>query len=154
MDDRKQQNFITDMAGLITDAQDLKGSQPLGGASFVNFFTQSAFNYDYSYNQSVFKRAFRVRFTHADPGKYHIINLAAFFRLNNSDVMGAPYTTNVGRVAQLDIVPDIFALGYNEWLITTENFNEPYPGTAYDFYLKLFFKGTTPGTFSITPVWP
>ena len=152
MDDRKQQSIITDVSQLITDAQDIKGSQPIGGASFVNYFTKSAFAYDYSYNQSVFKRAFRVRFTHADPGKYHIINLNAFFRLNNSDVMGAPYLTNVNRDAQLDVVPDVFAAGYNEWIITTENFNQPYPGISYDFYLKLFFKGTTPGTFSITPI--
>lgn len=154
MDDRKQQSIITEVAQLITDAQDMKGSQPLGGASFVNFFTQSAFDNDYSWSQLAFKRSFRVRFTHAEPGKYHIINMAAFFRLNNGDVMGAPYTTNVGRVAQLDVVPDIFAVGYNEWLITTENFDWPFPGIGYNFYLKLFFKGTTPGTFTVTPVWP
>lgn len=154
MDDRKQQTIITEVAQLITDAQDMKGSQPLGGASFVNFSTKSAFAYDYSYNQSVFKRAFKVRFTHTDPGKYHIINLAAFFRLNNGNVMAAPYTTNVNREAQLDVVPDTFAAGYNEWTITTENFNQPYPGISYDFYLKLFFKGTSPGTFTITPIWP
>lgn len=152
MDDRKQQSIITDAAQLTTDAQDMKGSQPLGGASFVNYFTKSPYAYDYSYTQNVFKRAFRVRFTHNDPGKYHIISLSAFFRLNNGDVMGAPYLTNLNRDAQLDVIPDIFALGYNEWIITTENFNEPYPGIPYDFYLKLFFKGTTPGTFTVTAI--
>lgn len=152
MDDRKTQNFVTDVSQLITDTEDMKSSQPIGGASFVNYFTQSPYGYDYSWLQSTFKRAFRVRFTHADPGKYHIINLNAFFRLDNADVMGNPYLANINRAAQLEVVPDVFAAGYNEWIITTENFNQPYPGTSYTFYLKLFFKGTTPGTFTITPI--
>lgn len=162
MYDRKRQNILTDLNELRQGIEDFKASQPVGGASFVNYDTQGSANgglYDYAYTQSVFKRAYRVTFTHdvppGDPNaKLHIVRLAAFFRLDNPNVMAAPYQTNVGRVAQMDIVPEVPINGRNTWLITTENFNQPYPGTSYAFYWKLFFKGTTPGTFSITPVWP
>lgn len=154
MEDRKQQSIVSEIKALGNDIIEVKGSQPLGGASFVNYVTQQPGSYDYTYTQNVFKRSFRVTFTHALPGKYHILNLSAFFRLNNADVMGTPYLVNVNRVAQLDVIPEPPARGLNRWLITTENFDQPFPGVTYDFYWKLIFHGTTTGTFTITPVWP
>lgn len=161
MYDRKRQNILTDISDLGQAIEDFKASQPIGGASFKNYYTEGSANgglFDLSYTQNTFKRAYRVTFTHdvppGDPNaKLHILHLAAFFRLNNGNVMAAPYVTNVGRVAQMDVVPEVPINGQNTWLVTTENFDWPFPGTPYDFYWKLFFKGTTGGTFSVTHLW-
>jgi len=162
MDDRKTQNFITDIADLQRGIEEFKGSQPVGGASFVNYDVQGSANgglYDFAVSvpnvlNTIYKRAWRVSFTHdtieGQDAKLHIVRPSVFFRLDNPNVMAAPYLANISRLAQIDVINEPPVNGLNTFLLDMKNLDT----TDHTLYVKIFFKATTPGTFSAAQVWP
>lgn len=142
MHDRKTFNLARDVKDIITETQEMKSVQPLGGASFVNYNTYSDDTYDITHSQSSLYRAYRVTFTHDIPGNWHILELTAFLRINNPNVMANPQAAGGNYLTR--VTPERPHLGYNSWILETVNLT----GASATFYVKLYVKGTTPGSLS------
>lgn len=153
MTDRKQQDIITEIRDLKDDADDLKGVQPLGGASFVNYTYHTQDAYDYSFNQSVSIRSFRLRFIYDDVAseKYHIVMPSLYYRIDNGNVMELPYFELASPIVSIDVLPEPSSPGESRWLLVSQNYDTP---TAHNIYLKFYFQGTVSGTFVVESVWP
>lgn len=142
MIDRKTRSIVHEVKDIITESQDIKAVQPLGGASFVNYNTYSDDSYDLTHTQSALYKAYRVTFTHDIPGNWHILELTAFLRINNPNVMESPQAAGGNYLAR--ITPERPHLGYNSWIFETVNL----AGVSANFYVKFYVKGTTSGVLS------
>lgn len=122
---------------------EIKSTQPLGGASFVNYTTRSDDNFDFSYSQTGYYKSIRVTFTHSIPESWHINELNVFGRVNNPNVMANPIAAN-NTDYEIRITPERPYRGKQTWIVETVQ----YQGGTNDFYLKFYVKGTTGGTIT------
>lgn len=153
--DRKRKDIITEVRDLKTDTDELKSTQPLGGVSFVNYTYHTEDTYDYSYTQSVIIRSFRLRFIYDDVAseKYHIVVPSLYYRIDNSNVMADPYFELTAPVISIDVLPEPPMIGESRWLLVSQNYHYPTPGTPHDVYLKFYIQGTVSGTFFVDSVY-
>lgn len=146
MKDRKQHDILSVVKELEEDSKQLKSSQFVGGASFINYTTQSPDSYDFSVTLTAGAfAARRITFIPGIPGKYYIIRPSRFFRLNNPNVMASPQEqTPTLNVRVFTESPE----GGYSWIIQAFN------GTlsTHTYYVKLYFKGTASGTFNVTTI--
>ena len=143
--DRKTQDIIKRVSELNQNFQDYKSVQPLGGASFVNYSTSSSSTYDFSITMNAHLKSYRLTFTHSEPDKYHILSPTVYFRVDNSNVMSSPYLVDVNALYLIHTIGEEPVPGSQTWILDAVNSDYP---TSHTFYVKLFFKGTTTGTFS------
>lgn len=144
------------LPGYVDDArqnlEDFKYSQPIGGASFVNYPTSSTNTFDYSIGLSVSTRAFRVTFAHDEPDKYNIVDMSHFIRVDNSDVMSSPYIQATSAFITTRVVTEEPIHGQTSWIIDTTNLDRDgsFNIIPHTVFFKFFFSGTVSGTFSFT----
>lgn len=141
--DRKNQNLTNILHRLSTEADDMKATQPLGGHSFVNYYTSSEDQYDFSIVMNTFYKSRRVTFNFSQSDTSHIVVFSPFMRVDNPNVMAAP---DIGSVLNtINVISEIARPGSQSWIIDLGNFEL----TERIYYLKFFFKGTTAGTFTV-----
>lgn len=148
MTDRKNENIISNIEGIRSDIYDLKNTQPLGGASFINYSHQSNSQNDGSVVMNDVYKNIRLVFDHAEPGKYHLVDVSVFYRPNNANVMASPEVGDITTGRFVRVVREMPFHSYNSWIVTFVDFDQGFH-PDYTYYYKFFFSGTTPGTFRI-----
>ena len=144
MIDRKNDNITEYIENISKNISEFKSTQPSGGKSFVNYQVSSSNQYDFAVTMDATNKTFRVTFTHELPDKYNIVDLSWFMRVDNSDVMASPYLSNAVPYTT-EVCYEMPQLGVTTWLLDCNNLDYP---TNHTFYYKLYFNGTTTGTFS------
>lgn len=149
MADRKRQSVVTEIKEAERSMLAIKSPQPIGGASFVNYNTYSNDSYDFAATMNATVRSYRITFTFSDASSRQLVVPSFFFRVDNSNVMDAPFIPLTGVANRVFVLPERMNLGYQTWILDCVNADYP---TTRTFYLKFFFKGTTAGTFDVVAI--
>jgi hypothetical protein len=152
MPDRKLDSIQARVKDIELSLENMKATQLTGGRSFVNYVTNSADSYDYTHVLSAQLYEVRLTFTHTEAGKHHIVEPTVFYRIGNSNVMADPEFGDFTNDRDVLLLREAPVTGSNSWIMSLYNGQYLIDGIPRTFYIKLFFKGTTPGTFSVDPI--
>lgn len=153
MVNRKTDTIAEYIADISKNIEEFKSTQPASGKSFVNYSTNSSNAYDFSLTTNVYDKAFRITFNDELSGKYNIVDLSWFMRVDNPNVMDNPrLTNNIPYTVQ--VCYEAPQLGKTTWILDCGNLDfSTYPNVnTHTFYFKFYFNGTTTGTFSAVAI--
>lgn len=148
---RKIPNLQDQLKGLEDDLAAIKALQRTGAGNVQGFAHIEPGDYDLHFLSNKRITKFLLTLTHADPGKFQIVNLS--WSLSH----GTKPLTDTGGVfvnqqaQQMQPLP-----GQTQWLLSFRNNSFPpeFTGgvTNFDCYVKFIFFGTTDISLTITPL--
>ena len=146
--DRKTENAFTLIKDATETAQNIKSTQPISGKSFVTYVTESGLQFDYSVTIPQSYKTAVIDFTYS-PGaefKQHILKPSVYYRLNDPNVMASPIVDSYNLFTDITVFQTRTGQGFGQWIVQMTNAN----ASSQTFYLKVYFYGTTSGTFTVT----
>jgi hypothetical protein len=149
---REDEDLVQFVQELERDIEQIKATQFLGRDSMLSYQTSSASQYDITIHLDPGEsQSYRLTLDHAKAKGGAILNLNAFYRLDDANVMADPVFRHPPTNPHIAVTwyKETAADTSTSWIVKVENITFV---LGHDAYVKFYIDGTDTGSWTITAI--